>query len=81
MAAILTKKPLPNTANFKLTPNSIYQNLEILLFDAQTSGGLVFATPQNQAQELLNELKNEGVTYAQIIGEVLPADNFPLNIS
>ncbi|WP_280523587.1 hypothetical protein [Helicobacter pullorum] len=36
---------------------------------------------KNQAQELLNELKNEGITYAQIIGEVLPADNFPLNIS
>lgn len=75
------QKAIAKRCHFKLTPNSIYQNLEILLFDAQTSGGLVFATPQNQAQELLNELKNEGVTYAQIIGEVLPADNFPLNIS
>lgn len=74
------QKAIAPYCHFALPKDSPYLGLEILLFDAQTSGGLVFATPHNQAQRLLNELRNEGVESAQIIGEVLPAGDFALCI-
>lgn len=55
---------------FNVAEDSKFNHLEILLFDAQTSGGLVFAIPQNEAESLLNALHNGGVEDANIIGEV-----------
>lgn len=43
--------------------------LEHLLFDPQTSGGLLIALPQNQAHELLKELHDINVP-AELIGHV-----------
>nr|WP_272493755.1 selenide, water dikinase SelD [Helicobacter colisuis] len=74
------QKAINPYCHFALPLDSLYLGLEILLFDAQTSGGLVFATPYNQAQSLLNELKNEGIDSAQIIGEIIPANDSPINI-
>ena len=42
-----------------------------LLFDAQTSGGLIIALPERQANECLHTLRDEGVNYATIIGQVI----------
>ena len=41
-----------------------------LIYDPQTSGGLVFSLPGSQAEQLLTALKANGLDYARIIGEV-----------
>jgi len=41
------------------------------LFDPQTSGGLLFSVPSDQAQECLNVLHQNGVAEACVIGEVI----------
>jgi len=51
---------------------------DILLFDAQTSGGLLIAVSQEDASKLLNRLKNEGYIYSAIIGEVLKKEKYPI---
>ena len=43
----------------------------LILFDAQTSGGLLMSVPEKQASELLERLHQEGVPRAAIIGEVV----------
>ena len=42
-----------------------------LLFDAQTSGGLMLALPPQKAEEALKKLYEQGVDKATIIGEVV----------
>lgn len=44
---------------------------EELLFDPQTSGGLLLSVPSAQADDLLAELSANGVQYAVRVGEVL----------
>ena len=46
---------------------------EELLFDPQTSGGLLMAVPAHQADDLLMSLKNAGVNAAARVGEVAAA--------
>jgi len=43
----------------------------LILFDAQTSGGLLISVPEPKAHTLLKRLHHEGVKDATIIGEVL----------
>ena len=45
--------------------------LMLMLFDAQTSGGLLMSTSGQKAQTLLERLHQEGVQEAEIIGEVV----------
>ncbi len=42
----------------------------MILFDAQTSGGLLIAVCPSKADELLDSLNNSGVSCAAVIGEV-----------
>ncbi len=42
-----------------------------LLYDPQTSGGLLFSVPKSQADEMLSKLHQNGVQAAICIGEVL----------
>jgi len=51
---------------------------EIILYDAQTSGGLLMAVSQNDAPKLLQHLHDEGLLYSAIIGEILPLGEKPL---
>jgi len=44
---------------------------EQLLYDPQTSGGLLLAVPDSQAEELIASLKDAGVQTAARIGEIL----------
>lgn len=43
----------------------------LILFDAQTSGGLLMSVPDPQAHTLLKSLHQEGVKAAAIIGEIV----------
>ncbi len=43
---------------------------DIILYDAQTSGGLLIAVAPKDVQDLLNSLKNSGYEYSSIIAEV-----------
>jgi selenide,water dikinase len=45
-----------------------------LLFDPQTSGGLMLAVPDAQAGDLIARLKKEGVDTAVKVGEVVASD-------
>lgn len=43
--------------------------LRDLLFDPQTSGGLLMGCPENQSQSLLDALHRQGITDAAVIGQ------------
>ena len=43
---------------------------EEIFVDPQTSGGLLMSLPASQSESLLTALHNDGVTEAQIIGNV-----------
>jgi selenide, water dikinase len=66
-----------NKANRRLSEGhleisaNISREEEELLFDPQTSGGLLLSVPESQANQLLNELKTAGVETAAKIGEVV----------
>ena len=47
---------------------------EELLFDPQTSGGLLLSVAEDRADALLRELKNKGIGWASIIGAVQQGD-------
>jgi selenide,water dikinase len=47
---------------------------EELLFDPQTSGGLLVAVPDSQAEEVTQQMQQGGVGTAVIVGEVVAAD-------
>jgi selenide,water dikinase len=47
------------------------QYLQDILFDPQTSGGLLMAVPEKKASRLLKELQAAGIKEATIIGEVV----------
>ena len=72
-----------NLGNRKLSEGclKIDANLRVeqeeLLFDPQTSGGLLMSLPSSQAEELVNALKNAGIEAAAQIGNVLPPGEEP----
>ncbi len=50
--------------------NDIPENMKDVLYDPQTSGGLLIAIPKEKADQILKELENSPTKYA-IIGEVV----------
>jgi len=50
---------------------NVPQYLQDILFDPQTSGGLLIAVKKTKAQRLLRELSNRGNNSARIVGEVV----------
>ncbi|HOS98264.1 MAG TPA: selenide, water dikinase SelD, partial [Deltaproteobacteria bacterium] len=44
-------------------------NLRMVLYDPQTSGGLLIALPSGQAENLVSRLHAQGITGAGIVGE------------
>jgi selenide, water dikinase len=51
--------------------SKVPQYLQDILYDPQTSGGLLIAVPKAKASRLLKKLHAQGVTEAAIIGEVV----------
>jgi selenide,water dikinase len=52
--------------------DGVREALRILLFDAQTSGGLLIAVPHDRADALLAALRTEGTRAAARIGRIVP---------
>jgi selenide, water dikinase len=52
----------------------------IILFDPQTSGGLLMALPSSAGEEFLRRLKEKGVPEAALIGEVIPKEKYLINV-
>ena len=71
-----------NKANRKLSEDflkidkRLSEKEEELLFDPQTSGGLLLSLPESQSHELINQLKKQGIDHVVKIGEVI-ASNKP----
>ena len=51
------------------------KNIEDVLFDPQTSGGLLISIPKNKADKLMEELKTTPTDFA-IIGEVYEKEEY-----
>ena len=66
---IKNQKYLEEMINFK---NELDFATKTLLFDAQTSGGLLISIHKDDAQDYLNEIEELTFGYARIIGEVVP---------
>ncbi len=70
-----------NRANRKLVEKSLELAIPLseaqqgILFDPQTSGGLLIAVPSSQGDELVRELKSSGVANARCVGEAAESRN------
>ena len=53
---------------------------QVVLFDAQTSGGLLISVPAERLDALLAALDARGVETRAVVGEVLEAGEFPLEV-
>ncbi|SJU17953.1 selenophosphate synthetase [Clostridioides difficile] len=58
---------------------NISQELQDVLIDPQTSGGLLLSLPEKQAKEFLSRIENF-TPYARIIGQVLDKGDKPIVI-
>lgn len=62
-----------NKANYQkmvIEKTGIESVIEDLIYDPQTSGGLLFSVPGNSADNIINELHEQGVKKAAVIGDV-----------
>jgi selenide,water dikinase len=53
---------------------------QIVLFDAQTSGGLLISVPEERLDALVAALEANGVATRAVVGEVLPRGEKPLEV-
>jgi selenide,water dikinase len=53
--------------------SSLNPLIQDLLFDPQTSGGLLICLERAAAEQLIDKLNQKGIDPAAIIGEVVPA--------
>ncbi len=74
---IKNRKYLEDKIDFK---NDIDFATKTLLFDAQTSGGLLISIHKDDAQEFLNKIEDLTFGYAKIIGEVVPREEKPIQV-
>jgi selenide,water dikinase len=56
------------------TKKEVNDDKLMLMFDAQTSGGLLISLPPENAEKLLKELHAVGMDWCEIIGDVIKSD-------
>ncbi|UCG79443.1 MAG: selenide, water dikinase SelD [Nitrospirota bacterium] len=59
---------------------SLSKEEEELLFDPQTSGGLLFSVPSSQADDLIRDLQKAGIIHSAAIGEVKRSDKSGIKV-
>jgi selenide,water dikinase len=52
----------------------------IILFDPQTSGGLLIALPSSDGEKLLRSLKEKGIPEASLIGQVIRKEKYLITV-
>lgn len=80
---LIEKKAIPGGtySNKRFFEESVFFNEgiskqhKILLFDAQTSGGLLIAVSKDKAQQLLEEINKTDPNWAKVIGKIEEKDN------
>ncbi len=65
---------------FCLVEPSVRKETSDIIFDPQTSGGLIIALPENQGDRMISELKSRGIDQAEIIGAVIDADEQKIRV-
>jgi selenide,water dikinase len=58
----------------------VAEEIAAIVFDPQTSGGLLIAVPEREAHLLLADLQKSGNTEAAIIGRVAPRDQHSIQV-
>ena len=66
-----TRRNLAHAASVTRFDEAIDETRRLLLADAQTSGGLLLALPEDRAESFVRELVDRGETDATLIGSVL----------
>ncbi len=66
-------------SNNVIWDSNISQDMQIILYDPQTSGGLIIAIHRDRANSLLSNLISKGID-AQIIGEFVDSNNYSINV-
>lgn len=61
--------------------NGVDYYRKMILFDAQTSGGLFMAVSSEHARDALEKLRSSGYSQAAIIGEAVQTSDYPIFIS
>ena len=59
----------------------VKQETADILFDTQTSGGLLISLPRNDAELMIKEMHAAGITHASIIGEIKSLDRRNIIVS
>jgi selenide,water dikinase len=59
---------------------SVKREIADVIFDPQTSGGLLISLPHSDAELLLNELHTAGISHASIIGHIKMLDSQKISI-
>jgi selenide,water dikinase len=60
--------------------NKIPLHMEDIMFDPQTSGGLLLSVPEAKAHRLLELLRQSNKTECAIIGRVKPRNDYPIEV-
>jgi selenide,water dikinase len=63
------------TKDFVINTGNVNEIFDHLVYDPQTSGGLLISIPAGKADSLLADLHNTGDTAAKAVGEVLSPDD------
>ncbi len=72
--------PAGTYKNAEFTRNLCSKEADLLLSDAQTSGGLLAAVAQKDAYKALKAVKEAGCEEAEIVGEIKPRGEFAINL-
>jgi selenide,water dikinase len=54
--------------------DNVKREISDIIFDPQTSGGLLLSLPRNEAEEMVLEMRQSGISEASIIGEVIMSE-------
>jgi selenide,water dikinase len=71
------KQYLEKTVSFS---ESIDEMEQLIYYDAQTSGGLCIAVHPEQAEDIMEELRDRDVPYAQVVGEVIQVETHSIHM-
>ncbi len=74
-----TKNNLLHVIDDLFINEGVSDNMQLLLADAQTSGGLLIITDPEQSKTIMERFQSEGL-FAKVIGEIIPLEEKLLNL-